>query len=397
MANDREDSDTDIKQEHADRGMPSISKHRKTGKSSGIGQKIVVGIIGIIVILALIAVNGGFKGSEEEDKLPSKFVRNTGVANRLGPPPTLPSPPAPPKIETPTENRMLNTRQIAPSPPSSASGASDNGKYEQTSNERKRASFILAFGNISKLQQPEQKADNDQLVQLAREAQERNGSLSKIDRADSLSNRLKGTEVSGSRASLLVDRSYFLTQGTFLNCALETAISSDVPGMTACRLTDNVYSTDKKVLLLEKGSKIVGQYQGGIKRGQAWIFVLWTRIETPKGVLVKLDSPGTDALGRSGLDGFVDTHFWERFGSAILLTTVNGIVTYASNSANNGRNNNQYNFDDTAQTAQDSASIALENQINIPPTLIKNQGDNISIFVARDLDFRGVYDLQTTY
>ena len=92
---------------------------------------------------------------------------------------------------------------------------------------------------------------------MAGEVQEGNSSLSETDRADSLSNLLKGTEVSGSRASLLVDRSYFITQGTFLNCALETAISSDVPGMTACRLTDDVYSTDKKVLLLEKGSKLL--------------------------------------------------------------------------------------------------------------------------------------------
>ncbi|EAA0924724.1 TrbI/VirB10 family protein [Escherichia coli] len=292
---------------------------------------------------------------------------------------------------------MLNTGQIAPPPPSSASGTGGNGKHEQTPDERKRASSILAFGSISKPQQPGQKAGNGQPVQMAGEVQEGNSSLSETDRADSLSNRLKGTEVSGSRASLLVDRSYFITQGTFLNCALETAISSDVPGMTACRLTDDVYSTDKKVLLLEKGSKIVGQYQGGIKRGQARIFVLWTRIETPKGVLVKLDSPGTDALGRSGLDGFVDTHFWERFGSAIMLTTVDGLITYGANSANNGSNGNQYNFGDTAQTARDSASIALENSINIPPTLTKNQGDNISIFVARDLDFRGVYDLKAAY
>ncbi|ATW34881.1 type IV secretion system protein VirB10 [Candidatus Williamhamiltonella defendens] len=394
MAKDRDDLDTDIEQEDADRGMPSISKNRKTGKASGIGQKIVVGIIGIIVILALIAVNGGFKGSEEDK--PPKLAGNTGVANRLGLPPTLPPPPAPPKTETPKEDRMLNTGKIAP-PPSSASGTGGNGKHEQTPDERKRASSILAFGNISKPQQPRQKAGNGQPVQLAGEVQEGNSSLSETDRADSLSNRLKGTEVNGSSASLLVDRSYFITQGTFLNCALETAISSDVPGMTACRLTDDVYSTDKKVLLLEKGSKIVGQYQGGIKRGQARIFVLWTRIETPKGVLVKLDSPGTDALGRSGLDGFVDTHFWERFGSAILLTTVNGVVTYAANSANNGSNGNQYNFGDTAQTARDSAGIALENSINIPPTLTKNQGDNISIFVARDLDFRGVYDLKAAY
>ena len=122
MAKDRDDLDTEIEQEDADRGMPSISKNRKTGKASGIGQKIVAVIIGIIVILALIAVNGGFKGSEEDK--PPKLTGNTSVANRLGPPPSLPPPPpAPPNTETPKEDRMLNTGQIAPPPPSSASGS----------------------------------------------------------------------------------------------------------------------------------------------------------------------------------------------------------------------------------------------------------------------------------
>ncbi|MGH7121086.1 MAG: TrbI/VirB10 family protein, partial [Acetobacteraceae bacterium] len=42
------------------------------------------------------------------------------------------------------------------------------------------------------------------------------------------------------------------------------------------------------------------------------------------------------------------------------------------------------------------ANTALEAQINIPPTLKKNQGDSVSIFVARDLNFSDVYKLQTT-
>jgi type IV secretion system protein VirB10 len=40
------------------------------------------------------------------------------------------------------------------------------------------------------------------------------------------------------------------------------------------------------------------------------------------------------------------------------------------------------------------AAKALENSINIPPTLYKNQGERVAIFVARDLDFRGVYGLE---
>jgi type IV secretion system protein VirB10 len=215
------------------------------------------------------------------------------------------------------------------------------------------------------------------------------------ERADGLGAKLEPTQVEGARASLIADRNMFITKGTFLDCALETAISSDVPGMTSCRITRDIYSTSGKVLLLERGSRIVGQYQSGLQRGQARIFVLWTRAETPNGVVVNLDSPGTDALGRSGHSGYVDTHFWERFGGAIMLSLIDDVGTWVANeSAPSDGGNNQIQFGSTTQAAQNSAGIALENSINLPPTLVKHQGEHINVFVARDLDFRGVYDLK---
>ncbi len=39
--------------------------------------------------------------------------------------------------------------------------------------------------------------------------------------------------------------------------------------------------------------------------------------------MIELAAPATDGLGRGGLDGDVDTHFFERFGGAILLTLLN--------------------------------------------------------------------------
>ncbi|WP_419591637.1 TrbI/VirB10 family protein, partial [Thiolapillus sp.] len=149
------------------------------------------------------------------------------------------------------------------------------------------------------------------------------------------------------------------------------------------------------LLLLERGSKLVGEYQSSLQRGQARLFVIWTRVETPNGVIVSLDSPGTDALGRSGLSGYINRHFWERFGAAMLLSLVDDFSAYAS--ANTGNTNgDSIEFSNTTKASEDIATIVLKDSVGIKPTLVKNQGDHINIFVARDLDFRGVYDIELT-
>lgn len=387
----------DLDHEEIDRGMPSINQ-RGPGKG-GIGQKIIVGVGAVFVVLALVAVNGGFSSSEEDQARVS--TSNDEIGNRLGPAPALPAPPAPPEApKKPEQQEVIRTAQVAPPPAPRYPTTNRRDKdAPPTPEERKAGSQLLAFGSVSRSGNDNQTMTAEERAQqMAREQSGVGVSMmggGEAERADGLGARLEPTQVDGARASLIADRNMFITKGTFLDCALETAISSDVPGMTSCRITRDIYSTSGKVLLLERGSRIVGQYQSGLQRGQARIFVLWTRVETPNGVVVNLDSPGTDSLGRSGHSGYIDTHFWERFGGAIMLSLIDDVGTWVANqSAPDDGGNNQIQFGSTSEAAQNSAGIALENSINIPPTLVKHQGEHINVFVARDLDFRGVYDLK---
>lgn len=205
-----------------------------------------------------------------------------------------------------------------------------------------------------------------------------------------LAAKLTPTSVALVQAAKLPDRDLLITQGTFIDCVLETVLDSTVPGFTRCVTTRNIYSNSGRVILLERGTKIIGQYQGGIKQGQARIFVLWTRAETPHGVIIELASPGTDPLGAAGLPGDVDSKFWPRFGGALLLS----IVADAFDVVKAEAGANQISTANTQEASKDAAGIALENSINIPPVLYKNQGDKINVVIAQDLDFSSVYGLR---
>jgi type IV secretion system protein VirB10 len=189
-----------------------------------------------------------------------------------------------------------------------------------------------------------------------------------------------------TRAGRLPDRNLLLTAGTSLPCVLQTAMDSATPGYVSCVLPGDVWSDNGAVVLMERGSRVLGEYRGGLEPGRGRLFVLWTRAVTPGGVAVSLASPAADALGRAGFDGSVDTHFWDRFGGALLLSIVDDGVQAA---VGEGRD-----VQTTARLPSDAAAVALQNSVGIPPTLRKAQGAEVSIFVAQDLDFSGVYRLR---
>ncbi len=212
-----------------------------------------------------------------------------------------------------------------------------------------------------------------------------------------LGNRLKPTVLTGAKARLLPHPDMMVTEGTIIPCTLQTAIDSQLAGFVKCVLPQSVRSTTGNVVLLDRGTTVVGEIQAGLMQGQNRVFVLWDRAETPDHAVIQLASPGTDELGRSGLPGRVNNHFWERFGGAILLSVVQGSLNAGTALAANAGGATGGTFFNSFQSNGSSvADTALQASINIPPTLEKNQGDNIAIFVAHDLDFSDVYNLRVT-
>lgn len=168
-----------------------------------------------------------------------------------------------------------------------------------------------------------------------------------------------------------------VTQGTMIPAVLETAINTDVPGFVRALVSQDVRSFDGKRVLIPRSTRLIGQYQSGLQAGQKRAYVIWTRLIRPDGVAVALASPATDFDGSGGLPGKVDSHFFQRFGSALLLSVIGGLSNIASGGGTSV----------ILGGGQSAASTALQQNGQISPTIRVRPGEPVRVVTARDLDF----------
>jgi type IV secretion system protein VirB10 len=200
----------------------------------------------------------------------------------------------------------------------------------------------------------------------------------------------KGAALPGARAGRALDQTYMLMPGIH-HCVLETAVQSDLPGPIQCHLRDDALSPTG-VVLMEKGTIVTGEYKNNVQQGQSRLFTMAATAYTPNGVPVPLDSPMADGLGRAGLDGEVNNHLWARFGGAVMLSLVdNGFsVLTSALSKGNGNTNLNFNSGSMSSLSQD----VLRNTVDIPPTITKHQGEDVTIFIRYPIDFSDAYQLR---
>ncbi|HUD30660.1 MAG TPA: TrbI/VirB10 family protein, partial [Novosphingobium sp.] len=195
---------------------------------------------------------------------------------------------------------------------------------------------------------------------------------------DDFAARIGGTG-STAAAARSFDPATTVTQGTLIPAVLETAIDTDVPGYVRAIVSADVRSFDGKRVLVPRSSRLIGQYKSGLTAGQKRAYVIWSRLIRPDGVSVNLGSPAIAFGGETGLPGKVNSHFFERFGSAMLLSVVGGLTTIGSGGANV-----------VVGGGSSAASAAVQSGAQIGPTIRVRQGEPIRVFTAKDLDFSQV-------
>lgn len=184
------------------------------------------------------------------------------------------------------------------------------------------------------------------------------------------------------RATRLRHRETTIMQGTLIPAVLETALDSTRPGQARALVIEDVRGYGGKNILVPRGSRLFGEYQADLAPGQNRALVQWTRLDRPDGVTVPIASPAADPLGRAGIRGRVNSHFFERFGAAILQSSLDLGVSVAARSIGNG----------PVVVAVPGGALG-QNVVQpqqIQRTLTVRQGTRISVFVARDLDFTAV-------
>lgn len=197
--------------------------------------------------------------------------------------------------------------------------------------------------------------------------------------------RVGGREVEVARAERLTNLDRLVPQGAIIGAVLETALNTDLPGYARAVVSRDVLSFDGSAVMIPAGSRVIGEYNSGVAQGASRVFIVWSRLIRPDGVSIALASPAIDDLGRGGLAGKVNRHFFQRFGGAILTSVLTGGIGYLTARAASGSAV-------VVSSSNEANSLAgqASRGTDIPPTITTKQGANVRIFVARDLDFSAV-------
>ena len=187
-----------------------------------------------------------------------------------------------------------------------------------------------------------------------------------------------------TQAEVIANPSNTIIQGTMIQAVMETALDSSLPGQTRAVVSEDVFSFDGSRLLIPRGSRLIGRYRSGVDIAQRRVTIAWDRIILPDNQTIQISSFGGDELGRSGVTGFVDTRFDERFGSAALISLISAAPSAAA--ANVQDETAADVLEDVGDDLADATDSVIGDYLSIGPVIYVDQGTRVTVMVDRDLE-----------
>ena len=351
---------------------------------------LIVAIMAVLMLMIYLVMRNGSSDKEEAPKpreekvvipeLPKAAGQNgpdyADTQQNVQPVPVQELPPLPPE---PRDDRQAPQDVADAGPPVPQGPTLAERRMGMTSSSRGGASAL---------------PENSPFLQAALDAQQQRAGGAQGGQSAAAAQSANKISV----AQYLRNPDTLLVRGTYIRCVLETRIVTDYPGFTSCIVTEPVYSINGRRLLLPKGSKALGRYEGEPTGPR--VAVLWDRITTPNGLDVTLEGPGVDNLGGSGHPGDYNGHWFSKMSSALMISLVSDAFKYeaaehgpkTSEVTSGGTIVSQPFESNTAKTMERLANQALSKAESRPATVTINQGTVLNIYVAKDVDFSSVVE-----
>lgn len=362
-------------------GVSPVSGRSSAGRGRKIALAALLGgsLVGISTIMVLI---GPSPKEGRQDQRPLNAERVGEIGARWEPIAPVPPPMPPPPPQAVPVAAPMPMAVPPPMPMGSGRGFGAGAP--------RRANSVVAFELTDNAPSGSKAPGSAQAIEVRQPGLAAPGQ-------DTLGEKLRaGEDMDTAVASMLPDRNLFVTMGTPMACLPEQPINTDVPGPFRCKVQSPVYSTSGTVPLLDAGTWFVGRVSEQMRRGSRRAFAVMTRLETPQGCIVRLRAPVADQLGEAGLDGEVDTHFWQRFQglavAAFLDAASQAAATAAADALASSRGNGP-SFNQFTMMGRQLGS-GFQEDANIPPTLRRNQAQPILVMAMQDLDMRPCFRLQ---
>lgn len=176
-----------------------------------------------------------------------------------------------------------------------------------------------------------------------------------------------------------------LPPGHVIRAALMTGMSSDLPGPVMAQVVEDVADAQTgQVLLIPRGSRVLGSYEDKVAFGQDRLLLTWTSLVFPDGRVVDLGrETATDAAGRVGVAGKVDRH-WPDLMKASLISFLFGL------GAEMGGRRDEDDVvaalrDSLGDTSREVSERLIGRSLSVQPTIRVQPGQEVRVLVTKGL------------